>query len=245
MLSGMTRAVLVLTMLGLASTSSPRAQSPAAGPVLIIAPHPDDETLGCGGLIARRVAERRRVVVAVVTDGRALFRRFGVTDPSEAEVSLMRKEETLRAVKSLGGDTGEVRFLDFENEKLADERVAAERAISAILTELSPSEVYVTSPFEGHREHILANELTRAACAATGKCPALFEFIVNLKSGTTLESLPRKVLRVDVSAFRDREAEALAQFKSHLDVVYKGQQAPLAPNYDRYLTAEEPFLTPQ
>ena len=32
------------------------------------------------------------------------------------------------------------------------------------------------------------------------------------------------------------------QFRSHLDILYKGQAAPLAANYDRYLTAEEPFL---
>ena len=154
----------------------PRAAAAAqAGPVLVIAPHPDDETLGCGGMIATRVAEGRRVVVVVVTDGRALFRRFGVTDPSEAEVSGMRKAETLRAVGILGADTGDVRFLDVENERLADERAAAEREIAAILTELSPSEVYVTSPFEGHREHVVTNEVTRAACGKTAKCPALFE----------------------------------------------------------------------
>jgi LmbE family N-acetylglucosaminyl deacetylase len=214
------------------------------GTVLVIAPHPDDETLGCGGLIAKRVAEGRRVVIAVVTDGRALFRRFGVTEPSESEVRVMRHDETLRAVKILGVSTRDVTFLDFENEKLADERAEALKAIVSLLEGLRPSEVYLPSEFEGHREHVLVNALTREACATTGRCPTTFEFIVNLKSGTTLESIPRKVHREDVSAFRDREQAALAQFKSHLDVIYKGQPAPLAPNYDRYLTAEEPFLLP-
>jgi hypothetical protein len=41
-----------------------------------------------------------------------------------------------------------------------------------------------------------------------------------------------------------REREALAQFRSHLDLIYKGQPAPLAANYDRYLTPEELFLLP-
>jgi LmbE family N-acetylglucosaminyl deacetylase len=240
----MAPALVVLTLMALGPHLVTSAQPPLDGTVLVIAPHPDDETLGCGGLIARRALEGRRVVVAVVTDGRALFRRFGVTEPSEAAVSAMRKDETLRAVRILGADTRDVRFLDFENEKLADERAAAERALSAILTELSPSEVYVTSPFEGHREHILTNELTRAACAATGKCPAVFEYIVNLARGQTIDTLPRRIVRVNVAAVREREAEALAQFKSHLDVVYKGQAEPLTPNYDRYLTVEELFLQP-
>jgi hypothetical protein len=54
--------------------------------------------------------------------------------------------------------------------------------------------------------------------------------------------VPRRVVRTNVSAVRDRERRALAQFRSHLDVIYKGQPAPLTPNYDRYLTDEEPFL---
>jgi LmbE family N-acetylglucosaminyl deacetylase len=235
---------LVLAALVVAGATTSSGQSAAGGPVLIVAPHPDDETLGCGGLIARRVHEGRRVVIAVVTDGRALFRRFGVSEPSEAEVSTMRKEETLRAVTILGADTADVHFLDFENEQLEGQRAAALRSIVQLLQDVRPSEVYLPSPFEGHREHVLVNELTREACAATSRCDSTFEFVVNLKSGTTLDSLPRKVRRVDVSAFRDREARALAEFKSHLAIIYKGQPAPLAPNYDRYLTAEEPFLLP-
>lgn len=220
------------------STSLP-AQS---GPVVILAPHPDDETLGCGGLIARRVHEGRRVVVVVITDGRALLKRFGVVDPTPAQVSRLRKDETVRAVEILGGRANDIRFLDFENERLVEQKGEALARISALLTELAPSEVYFPSPFEGHAEHVVTNEIARAACAATRACPATFEFVVNLKRGVTLETLPRRLHPVDVSAHRDRELRALAQFRSHLDILYKGQAAPLADSYDRYLTAEEPFL---
>ena len=236
----MLAAALAFTLLA-SSPASPSGEIPV-GATLVIAPHPDDETLGCGGMIATRAAEGRRVVLVVVTDGRALFRRFGVTDPSELDVSAMRKAETLRAVEILGANPRDVRFLDFENERLAEQRAEAGRRLEAILSELSPSEVYVTSPFEGHREHVLANELTRAACAATGKCPSLLEYVVTLGRGQTLDTVPRRVVRMNVSAVRDRERRALAQFRSHLDLIYKGQPAPLTPNYDRYLTDEEPFL---
>ena len=219
-----------------------RAQTPS-GPVLIVAPHPDDETLGCGGLIARRVDEGRRVVVVVLTDGRALLKRFGIdTDPTPAEVSTMRKEETLRAVERLGAKTGDVRFLDFENERLVEDRTRATAEITALIRELTPSEVYVTSPFEGHAEHIAANEMTREACKTTSACPALFEYVVNLKRGVALEALPRRIVRVDVSKYREREHDALQQFRSHLGVISPRLPKPLDESYDRYLTPEEPFL---
>jgi LmbE family N-acetylglucosaminyl deacetylase len=242
------RRLSLVPILAVLAAVNAGAMRPAAqaGPVVILAPHPDDETLGCGGLIARRVHEGRRVVVVVVTDGRALLRRFGIAaNPSEAEVSAMRKDETRRAVEILGGRVADIRFLDFENERLVARRDEAQKQITALLAELRPSEVYFPSPFEGHPEHVVTNEIARAACAATGACPAAFEFIVSLKGGVAPDTLPRRIHEVDVSAHREVERRALAQFRSHLDLIYKGQPAPLTPNYDRYLTAEELFLVPR
>jgi LmbE family N-acetylglucosaminyl deacetylase len=234
---------LLAVVIVLAVATSGTRSIAQVGPVVILAPHPDDETLGCGGLIARRISEGRRVVVVVITDGRALLRRFGIAaNPSEAEVSAMRKDETRRSVEILGGNASEIRFLDFENERLVAQKADALARITALLKELAPGEVYFPSPFEGHAEHVVTNEIARAACAATGACPATFEFIINLKRGTSIESLPRRLQPVDVSAHRDRERRALAQFRSHLDILYSGQKEPLAANYDHYLTSEEPFL---
>lgn len=234
--------VPVLAVLLAVAAISPQSLA-QAGPVVILAPHPDDETLGCGGLIARRIHEGRRVVVVVLTDGRALLQRFGITsNPTPAEVSQMRKDETRRAVEILGGRVDDIRFLDFENERLVAQKADALARITALLRELAPSEVYFPSPFEGHPEHVVTNEIAKAACAATGACPATFEFIVTLKRGVSIESLPRRLQPVDVSAHRDVERRALAQFRSHLDLLYRGQPAPLAANYDRYLTPDEPFL---
>ena len=41
------------------------------GRVLVVAPHPDDESLGCGGTIARLTGQSGTVQIAMVTDGRA------------------------------------------------------------------------------------------------------------------------------------------------------------------------------
>lgn len=160
--------VPVLAVLLAVAAISPQSLA-QVGPVVILAPHPDDETLGCGGLIARRIHEGRRVVVVVLTDGRALLQRFGITsNPTPAEVSQMRKDETRRAVEILGGRVDDIRFLDFENERLVAQKADALARITALLRELAPSEVYFPSPFEGHPEHVVTNEIAKAACAATG-----------------------------------------------------------------------------
>lgn len=224
-----------------------RALTAQAGPIVVLAPHPDDETLGCGGVIARRAAERRRVVVVVVTDGRALLRRFGVDrDPTELEVSAMRKDETRRAVEILTGGTGEVRFLDVENERLVAEQDETTRRVTTLLSELRPAELYIPSPFEGHAEHVATSAIARAACHASGACGEVLEFIVTLKRGTDLAAIPRRRVGVDVSAHRAIEQRALQQFRSHLDVITPKLPTPFETDgYRRYLTDEEPFLVPR
>lgn len=126
---------LCLLALLLLTTSAGMLPWPAAaqpGPVVIVAPHPDDETLGCGGLIARRAAEGRRIVVVVITDGRA-----------------------------------ELIFLDVENERLIEQQAEATRRVTALLKDLAPAELYVTSPFEGHREHLASGGRSRSSAATS------------------------------------------------------------------------------
>jgi LmbE family N-acetylglucosaminyl deacetylase len=48
---------------------------PGAGPMLVVAAHPDDEALGAAGAIARARASGRRVFVAVVTNGDSWLRQ--------------------------------------------------------------------------------------------------------------------------------------------------------------------------
>lgn len=57
--------------------------------VLVLAPHPDDETLGCGGVIARLAAEGHRVTVGVVTgpgEGRHPFVEQALFDEVHLEL---------------------------------------------------------------------------------------------------------------------------------------------------------------
>ena len=242
----MLRRVVVLASVVVALAGSSHGQpAPArrAGPIVIVAPHPDDESLGCGGLMATRAAEGRRVVVIVVTDGRALLRRFGIDrDPSELEVSAMRKDETRRSVDILTRGRGELVFLDVPNESLVAQQAATTTRMTTLLAELEPAELYVPSPFEGHVEHVATHAIARAACAASGACPAVFEFIVTLKRGLDLAAVPRRQVSVDVSAHAGLERQALAQFRSHLAVISPRLPKPFEETYDRYLTPHEPFL---
>src|ERR1700688_4259111 len=70
------------------------------GTCLILAPHPDDESLGCGGLIAACVAARRAPLVVILTDGAGSHPRSRAYPP--ARLRTLRANEATAAMAHLG-----------------------------------------------------------------------------------------------------------------------------------------------
>src|SRR5436190_24069407 len=74
--------------------------------LLVLAPHPDDEVIGCGGLVALHLREGRKVRVVVATDG------------GQAGDAATRQRESRAALASLGD--AEIEFLNFPDRHLAE-----------------------------------------------------------------------------------------------------------------------------
>ncbi len=142
------------------------------GPVVIIAPHPDDETLGCGGVIALLARQGVPVHTVFLTDGEASRRSHPAIAPSV--MGHTRRAEALSALAMLGGDPVAdaayfFGFPDGELDRLAP--VDAEQlhaALFAILRREQPVAVFAPYRFGGSTEHTAANTFARAACAAAG-----------------------------------------------------------------------------
>lgn len=114
-----------------------------AADILVIAPHPDDEVLGCGGTIARCVHEGRSVVVAIVTRGTPLF--------PAAQVKRVRAEAR-KAAEVLG--VRDLIFMDLPVTTLhLIPRHQLNAAFSQLIADTTPAEVLL--PFNGdrHEDH--------------------------------------------------------------------------------------------
>lgn len=91
-------------------------------PALVLAPHPDDETLGCGGLIATKRRLGARVTVVFMTDGAGSHPQL-----PRAELAAERRVEAIAACRVLGVEADCVHFLDIPDGQLTlsvDEGVA-------------------------------------------------------------------------------------------------------------------------
>ena len=129
------------------------------GATLVLAPHPDDEVLGCGGTIARLVAEGARVDVAIVTRGMAP----AYSDDQVSEV----RAEAASAHQLLG--ISDTHYLDLPAAGL-DRLPQAEvnRAIAGLVGRVQPATLLV--PFVGdiHADHQIVFNAAMVASRPAG-----------------------------------------------------------------------------
>lgn len=123
--------------------------------VLVISPHPDDESLGCGGTIRKHVTEGDRAEIVFLTSGEK-----GGHGRSLEETARVREKEARRAASILG-----VSKVEFWREPDSGFRVTETnlKRLQTRLREYRPDFLYVTHEKEAHPEHRAAARLVADA----------------------------------------------------------------------------------
>ena len=119
------------------------------GPVLILAPHNDDEVLGVGGLIQRHLERDDPVTVVLMTNGDGQYRGPFRNRRRAVRFGYHRQRETLRALDELGLDADQVVFLGYPD-----------RGLARLWNRYWRSDQPYTSPQTGARRSPYANSLT-------------------------------------------------------------------------------------
>jgi len=129
------------------------ASSPPGERVIVFAPHPDDETLGCGGTLKKLSARGKRVMVVFLTEGEKA--RPDARD--KERYAETRRREAMKAMRVLGVQTYE--FLGFPDRELFQNREKVERAFRRIISDFGPDAAYCPSLIEINPDHRAAAEL--------------------------------------------------------------------------------------
>lgn len=185
---------------------------------LVFAPHPDDETLGCGGLLAAYQAANIPTVAILVTSGD--FGEHG------KQGSAVREEETRAAAHILGIES--VAFWKEKDRSVRCDEPSIEAARSAIIA--SGADLILAPSFnEIHPDHRatawLVIEATRRL-VAEGKELRIAMYEVGAP-------LARVDILIDITAFEAKKREAIAVYHSQLNI---------SP-YDEYIFALNHFRT--
>jgi LmbE family N-acetylglucosaminyl deacetylase len=135
---------------------------PPAAPLVVIAPHPDDETLGMGGLIASHRSRDLAVTIIAVTDGENAY----PDDRVNGDLGPLRQSEQAAALDRLGVPGNEIIRL-----KLPDSGVAAhERRLTAQLMDLITPDAIICAPWKGdfHPDHEACGRAAESVAQVSG-----------------------------------------------------------------------------
>jgi LmbE family N-acetylglucosaminyl deacetylase len=126
--------------------------------VVVIALHPDDEAIGCGGTICLHRRRGDSVRVVFLTSGAR-----GLEGVPEQTVRSIREAEAKEAGKALGVEG--LGFLPLPDLGLGDHARAAADKLLEVLNEHPPDVIYLPHPNESHPDHAATLPIVRAALA--------------------------------------------------------------------------------
>jgi len=200
----------------------PAESAAALGRTIVFAPHPDDESLGCGGLLALLANAEVDVTIVMMTDG-SRSHPNSVTH-SRARLAAIREDETLDAVAALGLTPTTVHFLRYRDCGLPVDATAAFAEATALLRTLvaglRPDTVLVPWRRDPHCDHVSTWHLIRATVAGLRMRPRWLEYPVWAWLHADAAVAPRHdeafAWRIDVSSVLARKRQAIAQHRSQL-----------------------------
>jgi len=137
--------------------------------ILVVAAHPDDEVLGCGGTIARHVDDGAKVNILIVAEGATS--RQPERDRLQAKALLSALSESARLSAEILGVAG-IDILDFPDNRLDSlDRLDLIKVIEEFINRHEPSTVYVHHAGDVNIDHRRLHEAVVTACRPTpGHC---------------------------------------------------------------------------
>ena len=172
--------------------------------VLVIAPHPDDETIGCGGALCLHARRGDRIIGVYLTSG-----ELGLKHLSRQDAWLVREREAARAAKILG--VVRMVFLRLADWFVGDDIEKGAAKLTPILKRAKPDLIYLPHEQEWHPDHKAALPIVRAALKdSRALTPGLrgYEVWTPLTAHDHVE---------DISAVMPRKLRALRAHKSQLE----------------------------
>lgn len=185
--------------------------------ILVLAPHNDDETLGCGATIAKHISLGDDVYVAILT---SIGEDHPVMRSNKAEI----RQETRNAMSILGLKPENLIFKDLPNVLLPDIPLyEVNKMVFDVIAQVRPEVLYVPFMYDLHKDH---RYIMYAAQVAARTCTDVGRGIKEIYMYETLSETHWNVVSVeggfqpnvynDVTGFMKVKLEAVQAYKSQL-----------------------------
>lgn len=214
----------ILFLLTIYGKSQPIASSYKSA--IVFSPHQDDETLGCGGMIALKRQLGVPVKVVFMTDG-----RYGIAHTQPEKVIQIRQQEAVSALGTLGVAPSEIVFLNRVDGSLANlpaqQRQQMIDKLAHLLQTFTPEEVYVPHYKDFHDDHEATYKLVREAIATSGVKVDLWQYPIWLfwQSPFSIKIKSKDIAgayRLAINSVQTQKHQAIETYKSQIPGLTRG-----------------------
>ncbi|QAU23882.1 PIG-L family deacetylase [Dyella sp. M7H15-1] len=193
--------------------------------LMVVAPHPDDETLGCGLLIQQVLAAGGVVRLLLLTDGdnnpwpqRFIERRLHMDAVARRCWGQRRRQEVMQAMEQLGLPASALQPLGWSDLgltcRLRDNASGAIAALQAAMHAFEPSIMACPALTDAHPDHSAAHVLSRLALAHADPAPLLLAYLVHGHGKTDASAYPILIdTRVEQ---QQRKLQAMAEHQTQM-----------------------------
>ncbi len=196
------------------------------GKTLVVAPHPDDESLGCGGAIA--LLRRFEIPVSVLTMSDGTLSHPNSKQFPAAVLRDLREREMLAALKILGVAEKNATFLRFKDRSVPDDAstdfAAAIEICSKYLHAVKPQTVLLPWRRDPHPDHRASTRIIFEATKSLSVKPKILEYPVWIWELAETADAPRIeevcAFRLDIgAAVRQKQAAIRAHESQTTDLI--------------------------
>ncbi len=195
---------------------------------MVFSPHQDDETFGCGGMIALKREQGIPVVVAFLTDGQG---SVGEDSEIKDKIIEIRKKEAVTALTILGVEPSKIYFLEKPDGSLQDlealQRQQTIEQLVELLHKYKPEEVYVPHRKDCHKDHEASYTLVKEAIAQAEIEVELLQYAIWLFWRAPLFIMLKlqdiaDAYRLSIAAVQDKKNRAIASYCSQIESLPPG-----------------------
>ena len=202
------------------------------GDLLVVAPHPDDESLGCGGILAWAAANDKRPRVLFVTDGEQSHRGSELF-PSQ-QLARVRRNEARLACTTLGLPADTLDFLSLPDSGLTLLNEAqlrlAQLAVRNWVKQSPQAIVCVPAETDSHSDHVATYNLVKQALMGCANVRVFSYPVWTWVDGAKADPKVATGTRIDITAFLNVKRRAILAYQSqHGELIHDATEAFVLP----------------
>ena len=201
--------------------------------ILIVAPHMDDEVLGCGGVMHLHTDKSKIHCIYATNGARSpapLLPWTGSIDPGITE---RRRHEALEVMGEVGIPRENAIFLDFPDGKLMKNAVLFKARIAEELSRIEPAIILVPFRYDLHPDHVAVHRGVRDAVLEATYSSIMLEYFIYfrwrlIESRDIRKMIPAaRLLNIDISAVADKKSATIYLYTSQTNILSDWQEHPI------------------